>query len=484
MNVAIVVPWRPGDQQRERNWEWARPWWERFGWPIFEVEHSGDAPFERSWCINEGARRAWPWDVLVVVDADVFEEDPAQVTSGVESAAETGRLTIPHTTGTDLSERGTRSLLIGQNGWQRSVVKRREVCTSRVWIMRRDLFAAVGGFDERFKGWGHEDVAAFHAMRTLRGCDQFPGVCYHLFHKPSVATARRTVEWEEGHALADRYLAADRQGWPAIQPILAERTPAERWELPEGDEPPPRRDGPVYAPAKTRPVKVRPVEKLERSVDVIVLTAGRQEYLIQTLASFSERVRGPIRHRTIQDDSGDEDFGFWLKETYPEWEVITTRGKSGFTEAIRSVWAYEQRRAVSPSPYIFHLEEDFTFDRDVDLIEMIRVLESDEKLAQIALLRGPFFPPEHAAGSIINEDPKAYTPRSIGRIKWLEHTKFFTTNPSLYRRRLLRLGWPRVRNSETVYTRQLVRRGYHFGYLGEGEAWVSHIGHERTMLGY
>lgn len=466
--VAIVVPWRAGDPRRERAWTWCRTWWEQFGWPIFEVEHPPPEPFNRSWCINEGARRAWPWDILVAIDADVFEGDPQQVRDGVASAWETGRLTIPHTVGTDLNERGTSLLITERPGWERMVHRRRPVCTSRVWVMREDLFETVGGFDERFRGWGHEDVAAFHSMRTLRGCDQLPGTAWHLYHERSFPTAKRTPEWDAGHRLVERYLAADRQGWPEIAPILAERKVDERWDRPTVDAPPPRQR--AVPPPSGRPV------------DVVCLTAGRQEYLEQTLASFAEQVRGTIATRTLIDDSGDRVFGAWLAERYPDWTIHTTRGRMGFTRAIRAAWTFLQRRRNAP--HIFHLEEDFTFDREVDLEDMIEVLEQDKSLAQCALLRGPFYPPEIDAGGIIEQDPDAYTRRTDRGPAHLVHQKFFTTNPCVYRRDLLRVGWPNVENSERVFTRQMVRRGFSFALLGDGTPMVSHIGHVRTMRGY
>lgn len=466
--VAIVVPWRPGSPDRERAWEWAERWWKQFDWPIHIVEHEGKAPFSRSWCINEGARRAWPWDILIAIDADVFTEDPQQVRDGVRVAWETGRLTIPLTVGADLNDRGTRLLVAGQPGWEKQLHKRREVCTSRVWIMRRDLFEVVGGFDERFRGWGHEDVAAFHSMRTLRGCEQLPGTCYHLWHTPSFPKARRTREWSDGNTLVQRYLEADRQGWPALAPILAERTAYQRWAVPEGEVIP--ATGPQQDTIDAA------------SVDVMVLTAGRKSYLEQTLASFAEKVHGDIGHRTILDDSGDARFGKWLGRSYPEYQIVTTRGKVGFTQAIRTAWRHELQ--VGGSPYIFHLEEDFTFDRDIELSNLIRILEMEPKVAQAALLRGPFFPPEIEAGGIVEEDPDAYDHREAEGLKYLVHGKFFTTNPCLYRRSLLRVGWPSTPHSETRFTRVMARKGYQFAFLGDGEPMVTHIGVERTNNGY
>lgn len=463
--VAVVVPWRGGDSHRERSWKWCRTWWEQLGWPIFEVEHPPPDPFSRSWCINEGARRAWPWDVLVAIDADVFSDDAQRIRSAAESAAETGRLTIPHTAGADLSERGTRLLVAGRDGWERALYKQREVCTSRIWIMRRDLFELVGGFDERFRGWGHEDVAAFHSMRTLRGVDHLPGTAWHLWHRPSFPIARRTPEWRAGNELVNRYLTADRQGWPAIKPILDERAPNERWDRP----------GKKVVPQLKPPAN--------RGIDVMVLTAGRKQYLERTLKSFEKNVRGDIRHRLILDDSGDAAFGEWLG-TLPGYEIRRTRGRTGFTQAIRSAWRYEASRNGAGAPYLFHLEEDFTFDRVVTLADPIAILEAEPDLAQVALLRRPFFPPEIEAGGIIEEDPEAYERREHEGQPYLVHRKFFTTNPCVYRRSLLKTGWPNVAHSETRFGRMLVRRGKAFAFLGDGTPQVTHIGAERTGRGY
>jgi hypothetical protein len=458
----IVVPWRGGNKYRERNWEFCKTWWAQFGWPVVEVEHEGELPFNRSWTINEGARRGWPWDVLVAVDADVIEADPQQVVDGVRVAHETQKLVVPHIAGHDLDDAGSKLLIADRPGWERRVQKKRPVCNSRVTIVPESVYEKVGGFDDRFQGWGHEDVAFYACARTVNGMEQLPGIAYHLWHPLSLPKARATPEWREGRDLCDRYLVADRNGWVALKEILDERSPADRWERPEGDQPPRSR---TLGPS--------------RAVDVIVLTAGRKGYLERTLASFAERVTGDIAARIIQDDSGDPGFNVWLKETYPDWEIVTTPGKLGFTKAIRHI--HQVLRVRTGSPYVFHLEEDFVFDRDVDTSEMIALLEADGHLAQVALLRGPFYEPELEAGGIIEQDPDAYEHRD-GHVV---HSKYFTTNPCVYRRSLvLKHHWPGTRNSEGAYTKQLVRKGFRFAFIGDGTPWVSHIGEERTNLGY
>ena len=247
------------------------------------------------------------------------------------------------------------------------------------------------------------------------------------------------------------------------------------------------RGGPGYTPAtkavpEGRRSRTRTDTWPEPTVDVIVLTAGRRAYLDRTLESFATCVHGPIVHWGILDDSGDERFRRWLRARCPGWNITTTAGRIGYTRAIRAAWEHERRRGGAP--YIFHLEEDFVFDRRVDLLEMIAVLEQDRMLAQVALLRGPFFSSEIEVGGIVQEDPDAYAARRAGTLAWLEHRKTFTTNPCIYRRTLLKTTWPDVAHSESVFSRQLVRRGHRFAFMGTGETWVTHIGVERTQHGY
>lgn len=233
--AAIVVPWRPGVRDRERAWEWCRVWWERTGYPIHVVEHTGSEPFNRAWCINEGARRAWPWDVIIAIDADVIEGSVEQVHQAVETAQRTGAMTVAHTAGRDLSVIGTRKLLRGDEFvWEENLAGMREVCDSRVNVLRADLFELLGGYDVRFEGWGHEDVAAFSAAECARGpAQRIPGSSWHLWHEPMLGRSQKTREWRRGRSLNDRYAYAARRGFAEVQKVMNGRRAADVWAPPK-----------------------------------------------------------------------------------------------------------------------------------------------------------------------------------------------------------------------------------------------------------
>lgn len=457
MKAVIVVPWRGGNAQREANWAFCRPWWERFGYEIFQVEHGGPEPFNRAWCINEGARRAGDWDVICILDADTLEDRDEQVPQAIIRAYETGLFTVAHVAGYDLDEQGTAMLHAGKGfDWHQHVRAKREVCDSRVNMVRRDTFEKLGGYDTRFEGWGHEDVAFTAAVRSLGGdLDRIEGNSWHLFHEPQLPLARPTKDWKDGKALADRYLKAG--SWKEIRRILEEREPEQRFE-----------------PAVTGSAVDR---RMDVEVELVVITNGRKDYLEETLASARERLKGRITKRTLINDCVDPAWRAWLDANLgEEFEITHHRKNLGFTGMMGS--AREQIRATDGPPYVFWLEEDFVFDRNIDLDEMATLLDKPG-LYEAALLRGPFFSRERKVGSIPDEHRSSYRTEVFRGVQHLAHRRFFTTNPNLTKRESFERPWLTGSHSESRFGEQLWEDGLHVAFLGDGQNWCSHIGKSR-----
>jgi hypothetical protein len=219
-------------------------------------------------------------------------------------------------------------------------------------------------------------------------------------------------------------------------------------------------------------------------ITLLVMTDGRKDCLLETLASFEQMVAGPIERRIIHDDSGDPAYRSWLSETFaPDFAVIGG-ARAGFGGAIHRAW---NLLAHTPEQFVFHLEDDFTFNRPIDLADLAEVLDQHPHLVQIALRRQPWNDEEKAAGGIVEQHPGDYTEVSLNGFSWLEHRRFFTTNPSLYRTDLCRGGWPDVGNSEGIFTHQLLADPeVRFGFWGSRDSgeWVTHIGQERVGTGY
>lgn len=217
------------------------------------------------------------------------------------------------------------------------------------------------------------------------------------------------------------------------------------------------------------------------------MTDGRFDYIQRTVPSALATLDGPITSKMIFDDSGDPAYRAWLERTFPDFTIAYhPSGRQGFGGAIREAWSYCRHL---DERFIFHLEDDFLFNREVPLSDLVAVLESNPHLVQLALRRQPWNDVERAAGGVIETHPEAYTEATDedGR-RWLEHRLFFTTNPGVYRTDLTwRHPWPRGLRSEVVFTNNLLRSPrVRFGYWGARDSgeWVEHIGEERHGTGY
>jgi len=156
----------------------------------------------------------------------------------------------------------------------------------------------------------------------------------------------------------------------------------------------------------------------------------------------------------------------------------------GFTGAVAEGW---RQALATGADYLFHAELDFTYNRPVPLAGMIDTLRTCPHLVQMALLRQPVNQQEIAAGGIIAMHLSEYYPRRQRRgHRWLEHRHNVTTNPSVWPRWVIELGWPQCERSEGVFGAELFASDSRLraAYWGEGEEWVTHVGHVRTGTGY
>lgn len=228
-------------------------------------------------------------------------------------------------------------------------------------------------------------------------------------------------------------------------------------------------------------------------IALLVMTDGR-DTIGPTIEAARQLLGGSISERWIHDDSGSAAHSADLERRFPEFEVIRARGRSGFGGAIRNAWKILAAR--SGAPFVFHLEDDFVFRRPVNLDALAAVLDQRPHLAQLAFRRQAWNPAEIAAGGVVEQHPGDYTEVAAPELapvlgfepRWLEHRRYFTTNPSLYRSALRDRRWPTGSRSEGRFSAELFKdpatRCGLWGGFESGREWVHHIGHERIGTGY
>lgn len=228
-------------------------------------------------------------------------------------------------------------------------------------------------------------------------------------------------------------------------------------------------------------------------IAVLIVTDGRRDCITRTIPSAADQLRGDIGEWWVYDDSGDPANREWLTEMWPNLRhIFHVDGRQGFGGAIRYAW--NVIREQSECDHVFHLEDDFTFNREVPLGDLAEILDSHPEVCQMALRRQPWNQEEIDAGGVVEVRPEEFLDMSrwLGHghvVDWLEHRLFWTTNPGLFRRDLLdRFDWPDAPHSEGLFTRMLLAADpeNRFGYWGARDSgeWVKHIGAQRVGTGY
>lgn len=229
MNGVILVGRRPGHLVRDDLWHWCDARWQALlpDWPIhqgFHTVHDDRPEFCLSVASNRAARAAADWDVAIYVGADWFAGTAAQVAAAAETAVALGQLVFAHDRTVVLTADATRAFLkdpaVGRDfalspmphggpldlGW--GVIHPNTF--SGVLAVPRDLWKQVGGFDERFIGWGFEDLCFWMACTTLGGGFQRVegAAIYHLHHEQDRAVREEQPFHGQNQVLWERYREA------------------------------------------------------------------------------------------------------------------------------------------------------------------------------------------------------------------------------------------------------------------------------------
>ncbi|HEX2954680.1 MAG TPA: glycosyltransferase [Bacillota bacterium] len=170
------------------------------------VVYDESNPFWKTRALNKAAQQA-TGDILMTVDADVVFRP--NLLKEIAAVALKYPWVIPFTKGIRLNKSATQRLL------QKALPKDLKVIKSDIQVvdptpgilinvMKHSSYDAIGGFDERFRGWGHEDTAFVIALNTICGKPyHIPGNVYHLWH-PHASKA----QFKANERLLGEYLAA------------------------------------------------------------------------------------------------------------------------------------------------------------------------------------------------------------------------------------------------------------------------------------
>ena len=190
-NVSVLIPYKAVDEYREKNWSWIKRRYEII-MPNAEIcmgDYSGE-PFCKSVAVNNAAKKATR-DIFIIADADiVFNID--QIKNAIE-ALSFHPWVIPYRSffrlnpdETDEMWKKSPDIILNEADFQechKHGISNRYELVGGINVLPRKYFEKVGGFDERFKGWGGEDDAFQMAVDTLCGhYYRIETAMWHLYH--------------------------------------------------------------------------------------------------------------------------------------------------------------------------------------------------------------------------------------------------------------------------------------------------------------
>lgn len=180
MDVSVLIPWRGGDPQRERVFDYVLAQWTAYDVQVCVGEDDHGAPFNCSRAQNRAFKQA-ERNHLVMIGADTLPPNVAFIWERFRHHDEDWFPIFSETA--YYSEESTDRILSGIHPADEPYSYTLPFCTGPVAV-RRDAYVATGGMDERFSGWGYEDAAFRQTLAGLFGAPApVPATCRCLAHR-------------------------------------------------------------------------------------------------------------------------------------------------------------------------------------------------------------------------------------------------------------------------------------------------------------
>lgn len=183
MKLSFLIPFRDSDGTRTAGHQWLLKRWQHT-YPEAEfciAPDDGKEPFNKSLAINNAATKA-SGDMFVILDADTWVAPPAGYEGGTRGWMDDafGRIAagipwvIPVHHNIRLKQKPSEQIMAGDPTAPlphilASMIETKGPVVGFCHIMPRTAFEAVGGYDERIRGWGGEDTSFTWAMDIVNG---------------------------------------------------------------------------------------------------------------------------------------------------------------------------------------------------------------------------------------------------------------------------------------------------------------------------
>lgn len=188
-NISILIPFTSKDESRMQVHQWIIEFYQTMlpGAEICIGHSDGTPVFSKSKAVNNAALQATR-DIFVIADSDIIFE-PTLIPQSVKLLQDHPWV-IPYQRVFNLDQESTNRLFQMEPTWpipfEFSGSYRHQMGWGGVNIVPRKHFESVGGFDERFQGWGGEDDAFAFSLQYVCGeVRRINASIFHLWHAPA-----------------------------------------------------------------------------------------------------------------------------------------------------------------------------------------------------------------------------------------------------------------------------------------------------------
>ncbi len=215
--ISLLIPFQSTDPQRRKVLKWVIKYWQN-ELPDAEIvigRSRSNRPFSKTEALNNAADKA-TGKVLVILDADAYisGEIINRCADRILEELDNHLWYVPYRKLWRLTKEITEQIVESDpadplrlpdpppleyidGDWQLHSYGHRY--GAMLMMFPREALDVLGCFDERFRGWGGEDVAFLRAMDTLWGKHKTTkNSIYHLWH-PKIGDNFRNRVWEGQH---------------------------------------------------------------------------------------------------------------------------------------------------------------------------------------------------------------------------------------------------------------------------------------------
>lgn len=207
-DVCVMIPWRP-TQSRRPLYSVVDRWYRKhLGIVPIAIDSGPDYNYFNLSNARNRAVEAAPKKIIVLTDADSIPTLDVLI-AAIDGVRDDYRAHIPYSHYRTITHRATADVQRGRAIEGAAYYFEIDNAVSGVQVTTREIWESHNGQDERFAGWGFEDVAWWEAHTTLVDAPvRHPGILYALSHsrewKTEEATARNgSLVWHYLEAKGD-----------------------------------------------------------------------------------------------------------------------------------------------------------------------------------------------------------------------------------------------------------------------------------------